>query len=899
MLVAFRSPGSAATRCGRADTACPGVAADEPGDGAPRSELPEIDLWSSRSGGFARPGQHLVAVGDHPLPAVLDRQRHPDPETLAELAAEPDQVLPGAPVGHPLGHHRQPEVVPEVDDRADDRRVEALAVARGQERAVDLQLVHRQAAQVGQRGVAGAEVVDRQPHPAVAQLPQHQQRPVRVGHDAGLGDLQGEQVGRQPVQLQQPVDQADQGVVDQAAQRDVGRDADAGQLVLPGRAGGHRDPQHVLGQHPDQPAALGQRDELGRRHHAVLGVGPAGQRLGPGQRAVVQVDLRLQVHLDLAGVDRLPQVGDQGQPGARGGVGGRVEDAQAAAELLGLVHRQVGPLEQGRGVVAVLGGQRDTDRGADRQLQAVHPERLLERVHQDPAELDGVVGGAAALHHRELVAAQARDQHPGVLTGRLQPLPDLLQQQVALLVAEGVVDVLEPVQVEDGHRQRLRRRLAQPAGQVAHQHGAVRQVGERVVQRVEAQLVDQPSVAQRGRGVVGDHLQQLDVVRREAAHVALSVVDHQHRDRLVLAGQRHHQPVAQAALVQVAALVRVERLPGQQHRAAVPDQRLGDPGLPGRVGLRRPADHDVALQHHLAPGLAGTVAREGEPGRLGVQQPAGLQQQGPDHLVGAVRVGDGPAELVEPGQRLVLLAQAGVLAPGDQQQRAAGQHRDRRPAAAEPGGRDDDAEDGGGQGLQGRAQAEPQQVQPARGGLDQLDHQTDADRGQPGGQRGRPDGQQPADRDRAGQLRGQQVHHGQRDGRLGAGQGQVEGELLGPLELLADHPERQQGADDPGRDQGPGRDEEQPDHHRDLAQEDRAGLPAQLDVQHERLAGGEGQGQRQPFDPRVARQLQGSRRGGGTEDGGAEQGDGGQAGGQRRHGEPFGPGAQRRAAGPA
>ena len=67
-------------------------------------------------------------------------------------------------VGIGLGafrHHLHAEVVRERDDRAQDHRARALAVG-AHERLVDLDGVEREALQIGERGMAGAEIVERQ-----------------------------------------------------------------------------------------------------------------------------------------------------------------------------------------------------------------------------------------------------------------------------------------------------------------------------------------------------------------------------------------------------------------------------------------------------------------------------------------------------------------------------------------------------------------------------------------------------------------------------------------------------------------------------------------------------------------------------------------------------------------
>ena len=57
------------------------------------------------------------------------------------------------------------------------------------ERTVDLQQVDRDLAQTGQRGVARAEVVDRDAEAAAVKLPQDLLRAIGVDHGRGLRDL--------------------------------------------------------------------------------------------------------------------------------------------------------------------------------------------------------------------------------------------------------------------------------------------------------------------------------------------------------------------------------------------------------------------------------------------------------------------------------------------------------------------------------------------------------------------------------------------------------------------------------------------------------------------------------------------------------------------------------------
>jgi hypothetical protein len=85
--------------------------------------------------------------------------------------------------------------VAELDDRPGQGGVLAVAGDRVDEGLVDLEDVDREAAQVAERGVAGAEVVDRQPDAERLQLTEPGDGRVGVVHEQALGDLQDQRAG--------------------------------------------------------------------------------------------------------------------------------------------------------------------------------------------------------------------------------------------------------------------------------------------------------------------------------------------------------------------------------------------------------------------------------------------------------------------------------------------------------------------------------------------------------------------------------------------------------------------------------------------------------------------------------------------------------------------------------
>ena len=194
--------------------------------------------------------------------------------------------------------------------------------------------------------------------------------------------------------------------------------------------------------------------------------------------------------------------------------------------------------------------------GLDRQLEG------LEDAARDGAAVDQRVADARD-HDRELVAAEARD---GVLGAHAaaQALGDGDEQRVADAVAERVVDGLEVVDVDeqDGGLAVVGELLAH----ALHEQRAVREVGERVVVGLVVELVLQglklvdrllePVVLERHGRVVGQRLQQAQVVGAERALEADAVGEHDRADRALLAGEHRDHRVADAAGLHVGAQVR-------------------------------------------------------------------------------------------------------------------------------------------------------------------------------------------------------------------------------------------------------------------------------------------------------------------------------------------------------
>lgn len=133
----------------------------------------------------------------------------------------------------------------------------------------------------------------------------------------------------------------------------------------------------------------------------------------------------------------------------------------------------------------------------------------------DPGGDGGQFGVVDAAGHDdgELVTAEAGGDGTVVIRDGLgDATTELDEQFVARIVTEGVVDLLELIDVEQHHPDQLivaTPTEARPGLEV--EHHPVRQRGQPIVKQVIAQLVDEVFVLQCDRHVVGEHLDQTTI----------------------------------------------------------------------------------------------------------------------------------------------------------------------------------------------------------------------------------------------------------------------------------------------------------------------------------------------------------------------------------------------------
>src|SRR5580658_2995063 len=160
-----------------------------------------------------------------------------------------------------LRDHLQAQIAPQGDDGANDRRIIRVAGDVLDERAVDLQTIHREALQGTQARIAGAEVIDGNLHADAFEFPEHADQLRRIVHHA-LGEFDFKVARVQAGLLQGLIDRAHEVVAAELPGGDIDRDHHRRQPPLL--------PQFVLRtgavQHPfadrrDEPGFLRQGNE--------------------------------------------------------------------------------------------------------------------------------------------------------------------------------------------------------------------------------------------------------------------------------------------------------------------------------------------------------------------------------------------------------------------------------------------------------------------------------------------------------------------------------------------------------------------------------------------------------------------------------------------------------------
>ena len=251
---------------------------------------------------------------------LLGRHRAGEVEALGQPAAQPAQLADVVDGLDPLGHHVERQRPGHRDDRLGDRGVARLRAEPVDERAVDLEHVERQAGQVAERRVAGAEVVEHQPNaraPSKPGAPRPSPSASRTITVSVISRLR--QAGSRPVlRRTEPTTSGSERRVTWTADRLT----DIVSGAASGRARYHcaawrqacSSTHRPIGSIRPFSSAIGMNSA--GRDLAPLGVAPAQQRLDADDREVAQRDHRLVLEAQLVRA-RAPGAGRSRPAGAR------------------------------------------------------------------------------------------------------------------------------------------------------------------------------------------------------------------------------------------------------------------------------------------------------------------------------------------------------------------------------------------------------------------------------------------------------------------------------------------------------------------------------------------------------------------------------------------------------
>ena len=179
----------------------------------------------------------------------------------------------------------------------------------------------------------------------------------------------------------------------------------------------------------------------------------------PDHAAVAQIHLGLVQDHQLVALQSAAQLALQHQPLDRRRIHLRhVECAGVAAVLLRVIHRRIGVADQVDHVLRIVRADRDADAGGQIDLLLVHVEGaadLVEKRARERAQAGAVVGIAGSSSTNIANSSPARRPITvSLLKFRVSRSLRISSVRSPAAVAEGVVDLLEAVQIEVQQRER-------------------------------------------------------------------------------------------------------------------------------------------------------------------------------------------------------------------------------------------------------------------------------------------------------------------------------------------------------------------------------------------------------------------------------------------------------------
>ena len=352
---------------------------------------------------------------------------------------------------------------------------------------------------------------------------------------------------------------------------------------------------------------------------------------------------------------------------------------------------------------------------------------------------------------------------------------------------------------------------------------------ERVVECLVSQLLDEPALVQRDRGMVGDGLEQLGVRLVERAHRAHPVGDVHHPDHADFAVERHDDRLPEVPVLQVRADDAVPGVACEEDRLALQHPAL-DRVPHGR--FLRAGEPPVGREADPHPGRV-VGRREHRGGVLGVQQLARLFEHVTQHVVALGRRRHDLAELVEAFEAQVAFAQPRVGPEADDEHDTGRGEQPGGPHVERKGSHRDEAERGDRHRHHGARQCFVHDLAMIEVGFERPDHEGEHRAVEEPEHGGRNERGEPAARPEHIATARDEAERHDRQEEVGGEEDDVEHELQrAAVPAFGNHDEQTAEAREQHRRRTG---EEQPEHQRDLAQRHRLGLTPHLDVQHEHL----------------------------------------------------------------
>ncbi|MNZ73944.1 hypothetical protein D3C78_923780 [compost metagenome] len=362
--------------------------------------------------------------------------------------------------------------------------------------------------------------------------------------------------------------------------------------------------QDPLAQVVDQPALFRQGYEPIGRDTAQGRMVPARQCLDAHQASTLQCHLWLiHQHQPIIG-QGVTQRGLQHQALQGNLVHFFEKEAEAArSRALGLVHRDIGTLQQALHILPVTGEHADADTGRQHHGGAGNAGRETQDHFQPLKKAGDPRGIDPGQHQHELIAGQA----PGDVRlpqHAMQALRHDLQQLIAGGVPQGIVDLLEAVQIDKQHRKLslLLLHLDQAALGLSQQEVAIGQAGQGIVEGHPANGLPGLFTFQRQHAQVRPGRDQVRMQRiRCAAFPEVQRKGGRHPSGAIAHGNRPAR--AQPCLFGQRPVLRPQRVVidvGDQHRLAAIGRRTARPG------------HGPYRQAFDCPGVIRRQARTGQ-----------------------------------------------------------------------------------------------------------------------------------------------------------------------------------------------------------------------------------------------------------------------------------------------